>query len=124
MTNVSEQDASQMPTHQIRFDDGIFFLLSFITTIFSHGSQLDAHQLLNILLPFSKNPEKEEGRICMIQPVKQHTSYMFKLLKFVFAMSKRINKVMRDIATETYHMDLCQGKAFHEVICKNNTQNI
>ena len=50
----SEQDVSEMPTHQIRFDDGIFFLITLITTIFNHGSQLDPHQLVNILLPFKK----------------------------------------------------------------------
>ena len=36
-----EQDSSDMPTHQISFDDGIFFLLLLITTVFNHGSQLD-----------------------------------------------------------------------------------
>ena len=44
-----------MPTHQIRFDDGIFFLITLITTIFNHGSQLDPHQLVNILLPLTLN---------------------------------------------------------------------
>ena len=48
-----------MPTHQIRFDDGIFFLVTLITTIFNHGSQLDPHQLVNILLPFNKNPDSD-----------------------------------------------------------------
>ena len=60
-SRVSDVDITDMPTHQIRFDDGIFFLLSLITTIFNHGSQLNAHQLLNIILPFSKNPELDEG---------------------------------------------------------------
>ena len=53
-SSVSDQDVSEMSTHQIRFDDGIYFLLSLITTILNHGSQLDAHQLVNIFLPFSK----------------------------------------------------------------------
>ena len=39
----SEQDVSEMPTHQIGFDDGVFFLITLITTIFNHGSQLDPH---------------------------------------------------------------------------------
>ena len=50
----SEQDVSSMPTHQIRFDDDVFFLLSLITVIFNYGSQLDPHQLVNIILPFNK----------------------------------------------------------------------
>ena len=56
-SSVSDQDVSEMSTHQIRFDDGIYFLLSLITTILNHGSQLDAHQLVNIFLSFSKNPD-------------------------------------------------------------------
>ena len=50
----SEQDVSSMPTHQIRFDDDVFFLLSLITVVFNYGSQLDPHQLVNIILPFNK----------------------------------------------------------------------
>ena len=100
----ADREVSEMPTHQIRFDDGIFFLLSLITTIFNHGSQLDAHQLLNILLPFSKNPEKEEGRICTIQPAKHHIPFLLNILKFTFAMGKRINKIMRDTSNETSHI--------------------
>ena len=69
----SEQDASEMLTHQIRFDDGIFFLITLITTIFNHGSQLDPHQLVNILLPLNKNPDSDiVGRKCTIQPSKAY----------------------------------------------------
>ena len=94
-----------MASHQIRFDEGIFLLLSLIMTIFNHSSQLDAHQLLNILLPFSKSPEKEEGQICMIQAAKQHVPFIFNLLRFTFATGKRINKIMRDTSSETNHLD-------------------
>ena len=53
-TSVSDQDMSSMPNHQIRFDDGIYFLLSLIATLFNHGSQFDAHQLLNIFYHSAK----------------------------------------------------------------------
>ena len=66
-SSCSDQDVSSMPNHQIRFDDGIFLLMSLITTLFNHGSQLDAHQLVNIFLPYNKNPYKEIGRLCTIQ---------------------------------------------------------
>ena len=69
----SEQDVSEMPTHQIRCDDGVFFLITLITTIFNHGSQLDPHQLVNILLPLNKNPDSDiVGRKCTIQPSKAY----------------------------------------------------
>ena len=49
----SEQEPTDMPNHQLRFDDGIFFLLSLITTLFNPGSEFDANQPVNIFLPFS-----------------------------------------------------------------------
>ena len=67
-SSCNDQDVSTMPTHQIRFDDGIFYLMSLITLIFNHGSQLDANQLVNILLPYGKNPDIEISRRCTIQP--------------------------------------------------------
>ena len=67
-TSVTDQAVNQMATHQIRFDDGIFFFFPLIITLLNHGSQFDADQLLNIFFPFSKNPEREEGRICSLQP--------------------------------------------------------
>ena len=122
-SSVSDQDVSEMSTHQIQFDDGIYFLLSLITTILNHGSQLDAHQLVNIFLPFSKNPDLDLGRICAIQPFKQHLPIILNLLKFIFALSRRANKFMKDINNDTNHMDICQGKAFHDVITNYNTQS-
>ena len=55
-TSVADQEVNQMTTHQIRFDDGIFFFFSLIITLLNHGSQFDTNQLLNIFFPFSKNP--------------------------------------------------------------------
>ena len=70
-----DQDINQMATHQIRFDDGIFFFFSLIITLLNHGSQFDAGQLLNIFFPFSKNPEREEGRICSLQPSQKYVPF-------------------------------------------------
>ena len=98
-----------MPNHQIRFDDGIFFLLSLITTLLNHGSQLDTHQLVDIFLLYSKNPDKETGRQCTIQPARPHLPTMLSTLRFVYAMSKRINAIMKDAKT-LGHMDVCQGR--------------
>ena len=115
-TAVGEQDVSQMPTHQIRFDDGNFFFCSLIITLFSHGSQFNADQLLSIFLPFSKNPEQEEGRICIFQPTQKYTQFVLNLLKFIFAMCKRMNKLMRGTSDSTNHMDSCQGKVLFEAL--------
>ena len=93
----SEQDVSEMPTHQIRFDDGMFFLITLITTIFNHGSQLDPHQLVNILLPLNKNPDSDiVGRKCTIQPSKAYQPIMMKLLQYTYCMCKRVNDLMKD----------------------------
>ena len=97
-TSVGEQEISQMATHQVRFDDGIFFFMSFLMTMFNHGSQFDADQLLNIFFPFNKNPEYEEGRICIFQPGQKYIPFALSLLKYIYAMSKRMNKIMRDTA--------------------------
>ena len=48
---------------------------------------------------------------------------MLNLLKFVFALSRRVNKFMKDTNDDTNHMDACQGKAFHDVISNYNTQS-
>ena len=88
-----EQDISSMPNHQIRFDDGIFFMLSLITVLFNHGSKLDAHQLVNMFLPYTKNPNRELGRQCTIQPACAYLTHMLSTLRFIYAMSKRINVV-------------------------------
>ena len=106
----SDQDVSSIPTHQVRFDYGIFFLLSLITTIFNHGSQLDANQLVNILMPFSKNPDIEMQRKCTIQPSRVYHKVMLQTLQFVYAISKRINWLMKDCNGPQDHMDVCQGK--------------
>ena len=115
-SSCSDQDVPSMPTHQIRFDDGIFYLMSLITLIFNHASQLDANQLVNILLPYSKNPDIEIGRKCTIQPARAYHGTMLSTLRFVYAMSKRINAMMKDSNDTLGHMDVCQGKALFDVI--------
>ena len=115
-SSCSDQDGSSMPTHQIRFDDGIFYLMSLITLIFNHASQLDANQLVNILLPYNKNPDIEIGRKCTIQPARAYQSTMLSTLQFVYAMSKRINAMMKDSNDTLGHMDVCLGKALFDII--------
>ena len=78
----------------------------------NHGSQFDADQILNIFLPFSKNPEQEEGH--------KYVNFALKILQFICAMSRRMNKIMRDCPKETTHMDLCQGKALFEALQNYN----
>ena len=116
-SSCSEQTVSSMPNHQIRFDDGIFFLLSLITVVFNHISQLDAKQLVNIFLPYSKNPDVELG----IQPARAHLSTMLNPLRFIFAMSKQVNNIMKDANEVLGHMDVCQGRALSEVISNYDT---
>ena len=115
-SSCNDQDVSSMPTHQIRFYDGIFYLLSLITLIFNHSSQLDANQLVNIFLPYGKNPDVEVGRRCTIQSARAYLNTMLSTLRFVFAMSKRVNAIMKDADDVLGHMDICQGKALFEVI--------
>ena len=121
-THFANQQPENMATHQIRFDGGIFFCLSLITILFNHGSQSDIHQLLNMLCPFSRNPEIE-GRICVIQPGYKYAPYALNILRFVYAMCKRVNRVMRDTVDESNHMDCCQGVALFAHLQKSsNTQ--
>ena len=89
--------------------------------VFNHGSQLDPHQLVNILLPFNKNPDAEVRRKCTIQPSKAHQPTMLKLLQFVYCMSRRINNIMKDSEETLGHMNVCQGKALFEVISRYDT---
>ena len=124
ITSVADQDVNQMATHQIRFDDGIFFFFSLIITLLNHGSQFDADQLLNIFFPFSKNPEHEEGRICSLQLSQKYISFVLSFLKFMFVMCTRVNNVMRDSFKETNHMDMCQGKALFEVLNRHNLNSV
>ena len=79
-------------------------------------SQLDVNQLVNILLSCNKNPDIETGRKCTIQPVRAYQSTMLSTLQFVYAMSKRINAMMKDSNNTLGHMDVCQGKALFDVI--------
>ena len=116
----SKQELTDMPNHQPRFDDGIFFLLSLIRTLFNHGSEFDANQLVNIFLPFSKNPDLELGRLCTIYPAKTHIATMPRLLRFAFAMSKRMNSLMKGTNDTLCHMDVCQGRALFEVVSNYN----
>ena len=121
-THFGDQQPENMATHQIRFDGVIFLCLSLITTLFNHGSQFDPHQLLNMLCPFSRNPEIE-GRICVIQPGHKYAPYPLNILRFVYAMCKRVNRVMRDTVDESKHMGCCQGVALFAHLQKSsNTQ--
>ena len=117
---ISDQLVSDMPMHQYRFDDQIMSLLTLVPVLFNHGSSFDADQLVNILLPHSSNPEKD-GRICIIQPTKQHIPFMHNLLRYVFAMSKRMHRLMADDNKPNKHMDKSQGASFFSVIGKYNT---
>ena len=90
----------------------------------NHGSQFDADQLLNIFFPFSKNPEREKGRICSLQPSQKYIPFALSFLKFMFAICKRVNKVTRDSFKETHHMDMCQGKALFEVLNGHNLNSV
>ena len=119
----TDQDVSSMPNHQIQFDDGIFYLLSLITMLFNHGSQLHANQLVNILLPCSKNPDKDLGRQCTIQPAHAHVNTMLKILRSIFAMSRKINLLMKDANETLSHMDICQGKALFDVVSSYNVNS-
>ena len=112
---------SEMPTRQIRFDDGIFFLITLITTIFNHGSQLDPHQLVNILLPFNKNPDSDIGRKCTIQPSKAYQPILLKLLQYTYFTCKRVNDLTKDSDETLGHMDVCLGKALFEVVSSYDT---
>ena len=117
---ISDQLVSEMPMHQYRFDDQIMSLMTLVPVLFNHGSSFDADQLVNILLPHSSNPEKD-GRICIIQPTKQHIPFMHNLLRYIFAMSKRMHRLMADDIKPNKHMDKAQGASFFSVIGKCNT---
>ena len=82
------------------------------------------HQLWNIFFPFSKNPEREEGRICSLQPSEKYIPFALNFLKFIFVTCKRVNGIMRDIVEERNHMDLCQGKALFEVLNGCNLNSV
>ena len=71
-----------------------------------------------------KNPEHEEGRICSLQPNQKYIPFALSFLKFMLAMCKRVNKVMRDTFEETNHMDMCQGKALFEVLSGHNLNSV
>ena len=79
------------------------------------------NQLVNIFLPYSKNPDVELGRQCTIQPACAHLSTMLNTLRFIFAMSKRVNNIMKDANEVFGHMDVCQGRALFEVISNYDT---
>ena len=85
-SSVKDQLVSDMPLHQFRFDDQIFSLMTLIITLFNHGSAFNADQLVNMILPFSTNPERE-GRICIIQLSKGHLPYILDILRYIYAMS-------------------------------------
>ena len=116
--SVKDQLVSDMPLHQFRFDDQIFSLMTLILTLFNHGSAFDADQLVNMVIPFSTNPEKE-GRICVIQPSKGHMPYILDILTYIYAMSRRVNRLLND--GNDGHMDSAQGLALFRVMNKFNT---
>ena len=117
---ISDQLVSEMPMHQYRFDDQIMSLMTLIPVLFNHGSSFDADQLVNILLPHSSNPEKD-GRICIIQPTKAHIPFMRNLLRYVYAMSKRMHRLMADDVKPNKHMDKAQGTSLFSILSKCNT---
>ena len=79
------------------------------------------NQQVNILLPYNKNLDIETGRKCTIQPARAYQSTMLSTLQFIYAMSKRINAMMKDSNDNTLgHMDVCLGKALFDVISGYN----
>ena len=117
-SSVKDQLVSDMPLHQFRFDDQIFSLMMLILTLFNHGSAIDADQLVNMILPFSTNLERE-GRICIIQPSKGHIPYILDILRYIYAMSRRVNRLLND--SDNGHMDSAQGLTLFKVMNKFNT---
>ena len=117
-SSVKDQLVSDMPLHQFRFDDQIFSLMTLILTLFNHGSAFDADQLVNMILPFSTNLERK-GRICIIQPSKGHIPYILDILSYVYAMSRRVNRLLND--SNDGHMDSAQGLTLFKVMNKFNT---
>ena len=117
-SSIKDQLVSDMPLHQFRFDDQIFSLMTLILTLFNHGSAFDADQLVNMILPFSTNPERE-GRICIIQPSKGHIPYILDILRYVYAMSRRVNRLLND--SDDGHMDSAQGLTLFKVMNKFST---
>ena len=119
MSSVKDQLVGDMPLHQFRFDDQIFSLMTLILTLFNHGSDFDADQLVNVILPFSINPERE-GRICVIQPSKGHIPYILDILCYVYAMSQRVNRLRND-SNDGQHKDSAQGLTLFKVMNTFNT---
>ena len=78
------------------------------------------NQLVNILLPYNKNLDIEIGRKCTIRPARAYQSTMLSTLQFIYAMSKRINAMMKDSNDTLGHMDVCLGKALFDVISGYN----
>ena len=116
---ISDQLVSEMPMHQYRFDNQIMSLMTLIPVLFNHGSSFDADQLVNILLPHSSNPEKD-GRICIIQPTKAHIPFMHGILRYIYAMSKRMHRLMADDVKPNKHMDKAQGASLFSILSKCN----
>ena len=83
---------------------------------------LDPHQLVNILLPFNKNPDSDiVGRKCTIQPSKAYQPVLLKLLQYTYCMCKRVSDLMKDSEETLGHMDVCLGKALFEVVRSYDT---
>ena len=73
-----------------------------------------------MFLPFSTNPEKE-GRICIVQPSKGHIPFLLDLLRYIYAMSKCIHRILKDESDANGHMDKAQGLVLFKVMNKFNT---
>ena len=117
-SSVKDQLVSDMPLHQFLFNDQIFSLMTLIITLFNNGSAFNADQLVNMILPFSTNPERE-GRICVIQPSKGHLPYILDILRYIYSMSRRVNRLLND--SNDGHMVSAQGLTLFKVMSKFNT---
>ena len=75
-----------------------------------------------MLFPFSTNPGKEEHRFSLIKQGAKYSPYVLKLLKFFYAMSRRLNRFMRDTTEPTKHIDMCQGKSLFHALSLDKTE--
>ena len=55
-------------------------------------------------------------RKCTIQPSRVYHKVMLQTLQFIYAISKRINLLMKDCNGPQDHMDVCQGKGLFDVV--------
>ena len=55
-------------------------------------------------------------RKCTIQLSRVYRKVMLQTLQFLYAVSKRINSLMKDCNGPQDHMDVCQGKVLFDVV--------